>query len=95
MLHSQGRLESAVDELNSKWLQLFHDRLWKTDDNVQKADEDQMMEDQQRARDNAIAKAASDICNSVTNSVLSYAPFQTVVKDRNVDLEVRYLLCAN
>jgi hypothetical protein len=26
MLHSQGDLENAVDEMNSKWLQLFHDR---------------------------------------------------------------------
>jgi hypothetical protein len=50
MLHSQGDLENAVDEMNSKWLQLFHDRLWPTDDNIlQPVDEDPFMEDYQRA----------------------------------------------
>jgi len=89
MLHSQGDLENAVDEMNSKWLQLFHDRLWPTDDNIlQPVDEDPFMEDHQRAQEIAIARATSESCNSVTNSVLSHTSFQAVIKDRNIDLEV-------
>lgn len=93
MLHSQGDLESAVDEMNSKWLQLFHDRLWPTDDFIQQpVEEDPFVEDQQRAQDAAIARATSEICNSITNSVLSHTSFQALIKDRNIDLERRIRL---
>lgn len=86
MLHTQGDLENSVDELNSKWLQLFYDRIWLTEENAQA--ENPLVDDQQIAQELAMARA-SEICNSVTNSVLSYTSFQATVKDRTVDLERR------
>lgn len=84
MLHSEGDLDSAIDELNSKWLQLFHERIWPSDDNPQQGgDSERFRMDRIQGQDPAV-----DICSSVTNSVLSHTSFQAVVKDKNVDLEV-------
>lgn len=88
MLHTQGDLENSVDELNSKWLQLFYDRIWLTEENVTQLEgENPLVDDQKLAQELAMARA-NEICNSVTNSVLSYTTFQATVKDRTVDLEV-------
>ncbi|XP_063439379.1 uncharacterized protein LOC134720797 [Mytilus trossulus] len=92
MLHTQGDLENSVDELNSKWLQLFYDRIWLTEENVAQLEgENPLVDDQKLAQELAMARA-NEICNSVTNSVLSYTTFQATVKDRTVDLERRLRL---
>lgn len=84
MLLAEGKLEAALDHLNSNSIQQFLNRLWEHENASIQADDRE--EHEREAQD---VSSVQDTCMSVTNSVLKHIQFQEMVRNKDISYDVR------
>jgi hypothetical protein len=84
MLLAEGKLDAALDHLNSNKIQQFLNRLWEYENASIPADDREGHECEGQE-----VSTVQDTCMSVTNSVLRHTQFQEMVRNKDISYDVR------
>ncbi|XP_062593006.1 uncharacterized protein LOC134254512 isoform X1 [Saccostrea cucullata] len=84
MLIAEGKLDIALDHLNSNRLQQFIDHLWEFENGNVLADDNEQCESEAQEVSNV-----QDACMSVTNSVLRHGHFLEMIRNKDISSDRR------